>query len=89
MEILAGARSPGDRDELRRLLYRWTFLPVQGPADYEDAAEVHRRCRSRGESVRKLTDCLIAVAAMRAGAELLHRDADFDVIARSTALRVA
>ncbi len=89
MELLAGARSAADRDELRRLLLRCTFLPVRGPVDYEDAAEVFRRCRSEGETIRKLTDCLIAVVVMRADAELLHRDADFDAIARHTALRLA
>ncbi len=89
MELLAGARSAADRDELRRLLLRCTFLPVRGSADYEDAAEVFRRCRSKGETVRKLTDCLIAVVAMRTDAELLHRDGDFDTIARHTALRLA
>lgn len=90
MEVLAGARSDRDRDELRRLLYgRCAFLPLHGPADFERAAELYRRCHAGGETVRKLTDCLVAVVAIRAGAAILHRDADFDVIARHVALRVA
>jgi predicted nucleic acid-binding protein len=32
--------------------------------------------------VRSLVDCLIAVVAVRSGVELLHRDADYDVLAR-------
>jgi hypothetical protein len=36
-----------------------------------------------------LTGCLIAAVAMRHGATLLHRDQDFEVIARHTPLRVA
>jgi len=90
MEVLAGARSDDERDELRRLLYgRCAFLPLQGPHDFEMAAELYRRCRAGGESVRKLTDCLIAVVAIRAEAEVLHRDGDFDTIARHAPLRLA
>ena len=40
-----------------------------------------------GETVRSLIDCLIAVVAMRHGAALLHRDHDFDVLARHTPLQ--
>ena len=52
MEILAGARGEADRDRLRRLLFGVEFLAVEGPADYERAAELYRLCRSRGETPR-------------------------------------
>jgi predicted nucleic acid-binding protein len=87
MELLAGA-SNDELTRLGRLLGRFELLPVQGLADYEAAAGLYRRCRRAGETVRKLTDCLIAVVAMRAGAALLHRDQDFDVIARHAPLLV-
>jgi predicted nucleic acid-binding protein len=89
MELLAGATTPGEVAQLRRLLGRFDVLPVEGLADYETAAELYRRCRAGGETARKLTDCLIAAVAMRHGATLLHRDHDFEVIARHTPLRVA
>jgi predicted nucleic acid-binding protein len=89
MELLAGATTPGEVAQLRRLLGRFDVLPVEGLADYETAAELYRRCRAGGENVHKLTDCLIAAVAMRHGATLLHRDHDFEVIARHTPLRVA
>jgi predicted nucleic acid-binding protein len=90
MELLAGARSDCEHNELRRLLYgRCALLPVQGPGDYEHAAELYRRCRRGRDTIRRLNDCLIAVVAMRADAELLHRDGDFEAIARHTALRLA
>lgn len=88
MEILAGARDDADRDRLRRLLYSLDFLAVDGPADYEQAAELYRRCRARGETPRKLTDCLIAAVAMRNDAELLCADADFLAIERHAPLRL-
>jgi predicted nucleic acid-binding protein len=89
MELLAGARDENDRDELRRLLYGLTLLAVEGPADYEAAAELYRASRAGGETPRKLTDCLIAAVAIRSDAELLHADADFLTIARHTPLRLA
>ena len=89
MELLAGAATQDEVVRLRRLLLRCQLLPVEGLADYEAAAELYRRCRAGGETVRSLTDCLIAVVAIRHEAALLHRDHDFDVLARHTALRVA
>lgn len=89
MEILAGARDDADRDRLRRLLYGSEFLAVEGPADYEQAAELYRACRAAGETPRKLTDCLIATVAIRSDAELLCEDADFLTIARHSSLRLA
>ncbi len=89
MEILAGARDDDDRNRLRRLLYSVDFLAVDGPADYEQAAELYRACRAGGETPRKLTDCLIAAVAIRNGAALLCEDADFAAIARHSPLRLA
>jgi predicted nucleic acid-binding protein len=89
MEILAGARDASHRDQLRRLLARSEFEPVEGPRDYEEAADLYRSCRAAGETVRSLTDCLIACVAMRTGSELLHLDADIDAIARHAPLRIA
>jgi predicted nucleic acid-binding protein len=88
MELLAGEPSPEGVAQLRRLLGRFDLLPVEGLADYEAAAELYRRCRAGGETVRSLTNCLIAAVAVRSGATLLHRDQDFEVIARHTPLRV-
>jgi predicted nucleic acid-binding protein len=89
MEVLAGARDDGHRDRLRALLARCQFAPIAGPRDYEDAAEIYRACRQAGHTVRALTDCLIASAAMRAGLSVLHADRDFDAIARHVPLEIA
>jgi predicted nucleic acid-binding protein len=89
MEVLAGARNEADRGRLRRLLYGSDFFAVEGPADYERAANLYRRCRAGGETPRKLSDCLIAAVAIRNGVEVLSLDADFAVIARHSALRLA
>lgn len=88
MEILAGARDRADRIRLRRLLFGLEFFAVEGPGDYESAAELFGACRRAGETPRKLTDCLIAAVAIRSNAELLCEDADFATIARHTDLRL-
>lgn len=87
MELLAGARDERQLVQLRGLLARTTTLPTT-PADYETAAAMYRACRVRGETVRKLIDCLIGAVAVRAGIEVLHADSDFDTLARHTDLRV-
>ena len=88
MELLAGARDERHMVQLRRLLARGTSLHTM-PLDYEQAALLFRQCRAHGETVRKLIDCLIAAVAIRNEVALLHQDADFEVLARYTALAVA
>ena len=87
MEVLAGARDEGHLNDLRRLLARASIVETM-PGDYEDAAALYRTCRGGGETVRKLIDCLIGAVAIRADLPVLHSDADFDVLARRTPLRV-
>lgn len=88
MELLAGARSAAEARELRTRLVSFPLLPLRGLADFEEAAAIYRSCREAGETIRSLSDCLVAVPAIRAGAEVLHNDADLDAIARHTPLRV-
>ena len=83
MEVLAGARNERHLIQLRGLLARATMLPTT-PADYDAAASMYRSCRARGETVRKLIDCLIGSVAVRAGAAILHADVDFSALARHT-----
>jgi len=87
MEVLAGARDERHLQQLRRLLARASTVPIQ-PIDYDEAATLYRTCRQRGQTVRKLIDCLIAAVAIRAGLSVLHTDADFAILAQHTALRV-
>ena len=88
MEVLAGARDERHLHDLRRLLARATVLPT-GPVHYEDAAALFRLCRREGETVRKLIDCLIGAVAIHADTHVLHSDADFDVLARHTELKIS
>ena len=58
------------------------------PAQYEEAARLYRRCRREGETVRRPIGCLVGAVAFSAGVAELHRDDDFDVLARHTELDI-
>lgn len=87
MEVLAGARDESHLNDLRRLLARASLLATRA-TDYEHAAALFRTCRRRGETVRRLIDCLIAATAIRLGVTVLHADGDFDVLARHSDLHI-
>jgi predicted nucleic acid-binding protein len=86
MEVLAGGRDERHLGALRGLLARASLISTE-PTDYEAAAGLYRSCRRRGETVRKLIDCLIAATAIRTSTPVLHSDLDFDVLARHTSLQ--
>ena len=87
MEVLAGARDEQHLQQLRRLLARASTLPTE-PVDYDAAAALYRTCRQQGHTVRKLIDCLIAAVSIRGNVPVLHRDADFDILAQHTSLQI-
>ena len=88
MELLAGARNETDDVQLRRMLAALEHVPV-GPLDWETAARLHRTCQRQGESVRSLTNCLVAAVAIRVGAPVLAADREFVILARLTDLELA
>ena len=87
MEILAGAQNERHLASLHRLIAIAIVLPTE-PLHYEEAAMLYRRCREGGDQVRKLIDCLIAAVAIHAEVPVLHRDKDFDSLARHTELQI-
>lgn len=86
MEVLAGT-AEAHLPVVRQMLLQFDWVPVE-PVDYEMAAMCYRSCRWAGETVRALLDCLVAAVALRAGAAVLARDRDFDVLARHTGLQL-
>jgi predicted nucleic acid-binding protein len=87
MELLAGVRTGGEHSRLRARLIALPRLTLRGLVDFESAADLYRTCRSRGATVRRLIDCLIAAVAIREKATVLHNDRDFEVLAKHTRLR--
>lgn len=86
MELLAGASDEAMLMRLERLTNVLTRLGVDELLDFRAAAAIYRGCRQAGLTVRSLADCLIAAVAVRHGATLVHKDADFESIALVTPL---
>ena len=86
MEILSGALDDDRYTRLEQLVNGLPSLRVEQDIDFRTAAAIYRSARRGGRTVRSITDCLIAAVAMRHGARVIHRDADYDVIAALTTL---
>lgn len=81
-EVLQGAIDDGVYDRLRAMLMGLLLLEPREFSTYEIAAQLHRRARAAGLTIRKPTDCLIAALALEHGALLVHNDRDFVLLAK-------
>ena len=88
-EVLQGFRRDDDYATARRALTRLTVEAMLGRAAAIEAADAFRSLRSRGVTVRKTIDVLIACHCVRHGHTLLHADRDFDLMAPVLGLRTA
>lgn len=77
-EILQGLSSEKEASRVLRHLRQFEILETGGIELAVEAARSCRRLRSRGRTVRKTIDCLIATFCMLEGHTLLHADTDFD-----------
>jgi predicted nucleic acid-binding protein len=87
LEILAGA-PVAEVDRVAQLLGNQHFLAQEPLLDVRAAADIYHACRRGGATPRSTTDCLIAAVAIREELRVLHRDRDFDTIARHVPLSV-
>ena len=87
LEVVAGARHD-DVARTQRLLEAQHLEPLAPRLDWLDGATTYRELRQRGVTVRSPIDALIAAVAIRLDVGVLHRDRDFEAIARHTSLRV-
>lgn len=87
-EVLQGLASEREARRVERHFRAFPIVRLEGLDDFVLAAELYRRARRAGVTVRKTLDCLIAAPCVRTGAPLLHADADFDRLASCTELRI-
>jgi predicted nucleic acid-binding protein len=87
-EILQGIRGDSTFTRVRRDLSRFEVFDTGGEALAVASAQNYRSLRSRGQTVRKTIDCLIATFCLTEGHTLLHRDRDFDPFEKYLGLRV-
>jgi predicted nucleic acid-binding protein len=88
MEVLAGTTDDDRLISWERALATTAYLAQLPRDDAEAAASLYRDCRRAGETPRQLTDCLVAAVAIRNEIPVLHRDRDYEVLARHTRLQV-
>lgn len=87
-EILQGIP---DEASFRAALAHFQLFPIfetGGAALAIEAAKNFRLLRSRGFTVRKTIDCLVATFCIREKLSLLHRDRDFDAFEKVLNLSV-
>ncbi|HDP81262.1 MAG TPA: PIN domain nuclease [Spirochaetes bacterium] len=88
MEILQGIRSERDHRAVKDSLLSFSFVIEDPVSDAVGASDMYRTLRKKEVTVRKSMDCMIAYSAIRNGLPLLHRDRDFEVIAKHTKLKL-
>ena len=84
LEVLQGVSSERQFAATRRVLGAQTLLqPLDALETFEKAAQLYRRARQQGLTIRKSTDCLIAAMAIEHEAMLVHNDRDFLALAQA------
>ena len=81
-EILQGIKTDREYREVKASLLTFPILTLKNPESYIAAADLFRKCRKRGLTIRSTVDLLIAQIALEYGATLLHNDRDFEAIAQ-------
>ena len=87
-EVLEGVRDDVIAKEVETALTKCEVFDTGGVALAREAARNYRALRSRGHTVRKTIDCLIATFCLRGQHSLLHKDRDFDPFEKLLGLSV-
>ena len=87
-ELLQGVRSDAQFEMLRDRMSEFELLATLTDGLEVIAANNYRHLRSKGITVRKTVDCLIATFCIEGGHALLHNDRDFDGFERYLGLSV-
>jgi len=88
LEVLRGARSEVHAAQLQQRLRRFQIVSMLDDNIAVKAAGNYRVLRSRGITIRRTPDLIIATFCAEHGHELLHGDRDFDPLAEYLGLRV-
>jgi predicted nucleic acid-binding protein len=89
VEVLQGFRNERDASTARQLFRAMPLLTMVGAQNAYKAAENYRTLRSRGITVRKTIDGIIATACIEANVPLLFSDRDFHPYVEHLGLEVA
>ena len=87
-EVLQGLSTDQEAMRVLRHLRRFEIFPTGGIESAVAAARNYRHLRTRGRTVRKTIDCLIATFCIEQNHALLHNDRDFDAFEELLDLQV-
>jgi predicted nucleic acid-binding protein len=81
-EVLQGTSTQKAFEAWRERFWGMLILEPRELHTHEIAADLYRRARAKGLTIRKPNDCLIAALALEHGALLVHNDRDFTALAQ-------
>jgi predicted nucleic acid-binding protein len=87
-EVLQGIRDDRLYPEIRKVFLGYEILPMGGTALALASAENYRKLQTKGITIRKTIDCLIASFCILNGCSLLHGDRDFNAFEENLGLQV-
>lgn len=85
-EVLQGLRQAKSLLNVERHFRQMDWLSPKEPDTYLDAADLFRRLRARGLTIRSTIDCVIAMLAANHDALILSKDRDLSLIVESKLL---
>ena len=86
-EVLQGIRRDTEFRKTRELFSTMIYLPMPYTV-FLKSAEIFRKLRKKGITVRKPVDCMIAAVAIDNDIPLLHNDKDFKPIGKHCGLKL-
>jgi predicted nucleic acid-binding protein len=86
-EILQGIADDTTHRRVRRYLSPLIMLPMPETV-FVRAADIYRKLRKKGITIRKSNDCIIAATALEHHCQLLHNDKDFSPVAEHFPLKI-
>jgi predicted nucleic acid-binding protein len=81
-ENIQGIKTDREYREVKASLLIFPILSLKSPDSYIAVAELFRKCRKKGFTIRSTVDLLIAQIAIEHDAILLHNNRDFEAIAQ-------
>jgi len=87
-EILQGIKDDMIYEIIKSYLLEFPIIKPKGKETYIAAAEIYRKCRRQGKTLRKTIDCIIASIVKENNLALLHKDNDFEVIKKVVDLKI-
>lgn len=87
-EVLQGIKNEKEYSEIKDSILSFPIFSLKGIESYINAAELYRKCRKKGFTVRSTVDLLIAQIALENDLTLLHNDNDFLKIAKVSGLKI-